>query len=317
MKYDIYFHGGCFDGAASAAMLLWFLRQRGDSYGKFIPLTHPIDKKWWRKFSSKNQFAVVDITYHPKAAIWFDHHPTTFIDKKWEKNFKPDLWHQLDTKSPSCTSLIYRHLIKNFKIRQPQYIAELARWLDITDAAGFKNVKEALSIKPPAMQIAKSFVDLKPPVSYAKLVILALSELPLAKVAKLKGVRKRFLKHKNGIKKSWPEIKKRLVLKDKVAILYGMSKRLTAARFAPYYFYPKSKYSVRMLKRGKFFVLSVGINPWNRPKNQAHIGKYLEKQFTNAAGAGGHSVAGAAAFKTKPEALEAAITIADYLNKHV
>src|SRR3989344_2805305 len=258
MKYDIYFHGGCFDGAASAAMLLWFLRQRGDSYGKFIPLTHPIDKKWWRKFSSKKPFAVVDITYHPKAAIWFDHHPTTFIDKKWEKNFKPDLWHQLDTKSPSCTSLIYRHLIKNFKIRQPQYITELARWLDITDAAGFKNVKKA-----------------------------------------------------------WPEIKKRLVLKDKVAILYGMSKRLTAARFAPYYFYPKSKYSIRILKRGRFFVLSVSINPWNRPKNQAHIGKYLEKRFTNAVSAGGHSVAGAAAFKTEKEALEAASKIADYLNKHV
>ena len=317
MKYDIYFHGGCFDGAASVATLLYFLRLRGDSYGKFIPLTHPVNKNWWKKLKMKNPSAIVDITHHPLAAIWFDHHPTTFIDKKWEKNFKPDLWHQLNTKSPSCTSLIYRHLTKNFKIRPPKYITELARWLDITDAAGFKNVKEALSLKPPAMQIAKSFVDLKPPASYAKSVILALSESPLAKVAKLKEVRKRFLKHKNGIKKSWPEIKKRLVLKDKVAILYGMSKRLTAARFAPYYFYPESKYSVRILKRGKFFVLSVGINPWNRPKNQAHIGRYLEKSFSNAVSAGGHSVAGAAAFKTKKEALEAVSKIADYLNNHV
>lgn len=265
----------------------------------------------------KNPSAIVDITYHPKAAVWFDHHPTTFIDKKWEKNFKPDLWHQLDTKSPSCAGLIYRHFIKASKAKPPKYIKELARWLDITDGAGFKNVKEALSLKPPAMQIAKSFIDLKPPVSYAKLVILALSQMPLAEVAKLKPVHKRFLKHKNGIKKSWPEIKKRLVLKDKVAILYGMSKRLTAARFAPYYFYPKSKYSVRVLKRGKFFILSVGINPWNRPKNQAHIGWYLEKSFSNAVSAGGHSVAGAAAFKTKKEALEAASKIADYLNRHV
>lgn len=317
MKYDIYFHGGCFDGAASAAMLLWFLRRRGDSYGKFIPLTHPINKKWWRKLSSQKPFAVVDITYHPKAAIWFDHHPTTFIDKKWEKNFKNDQWHQLDTKSPSCAGLIYRHFTKILKIKPPKYIREMARWLDITDGAGFKNVKEALSLKPPAMQIAKSFVDMKPPVSYAKLLILALSKIPLAKVARLKPVRKRFLKHKIGMKKSWPEIKKRLVLKNSVSILYGMSKRLTAARFAPYYFYPKSKYSVRMLKRGKFFILSVGINPWNRPKNQAHIGRYLEKSFANAISAGGHSVAGAISFRTKKESLEAAVKIADYLNKHV
>lgn len=298
-------------------MLLRFLKQRGDSYGKFIPLTHPINKKWWKSLKMKNPSAIVDIIYHPKAKIWFDHHPTTFIDKKWEKNFREDLWHKLNTKSPSCTGLIYRHFTKELKIQPPKHIKEMARWLDITDAAGFKNVKEALSLKPPAMQIAKSFIDLKPPVSYAKFVILALSKMPLAEVAKLKPVRKRFLKHKKGIKKSWPEIKKRLVLKDNVAILYGMSKRLTAARFAPYYFYPKSKYSIRMLKRGEFFVLSVGINPWNRPKNQAHIGRYLEKNFKNAVSAGGHSVAGAAAFRTKNEALEAALKIADYLNKHV
>ena len=317
MKYDIYFHGGCFDGAASAAMLLYFLRLRGDSYGKFIPLTHPVNKKWWRKLKMKNPSAIVDITYHPGAAIWFDHHPTTFIDKKLEKNFRPDLWHELNTKSPSCAGLIYRHLTKKLKTTPPKYIQDLAHWLDITDGAGFKNVKEALSLKPPAMQIAKSFIDLKPPVSYAKLLIFALSKMPLAKVARLKQVRKRFLKHKLGFKKSWPEIKKRLVLKNNVSILYGMSKRLTAARFAPYYFYPKSKYSVRMLRRGKFFILSVGINPWNRPKNQAHIGRYLEKGFINAVSAGGHSVAGAAAFKTEKEALEAASKIADYLNKHV
>ena len=312
MKYDIYFHGGCFDGVASAAMLLYFLRQRGNSYGKFIPLTHPVNKKWWKKLKMQNHSIITDILYHPKAKIWFDHHPTTFIDKKWEKNFKSDQWHVLNIKSPSCTGLIYRHLTKVLKVRPSKYIKDLAYWLDITDGARFKNVKEALSLKPPAMQIAKSFIDLKPPVSYAKLLILALSKMPLAKVAKLKEVRKRFLKHKRGIKKSWPEIKKRLVLKDKVAILYGMSKRLTAARFAPYYFYPKAKYSIRILKRGKFFVLSVGINPWNRPKNQAHIGKFLAKQY----GGGGHAVAGSASFKKKSDALRETLKIADYLNKH-
>lgn len=312
MKYDIYFHGGCFDGAASAAMLLWFLRQRGDGYGKFIPLTHPVDKKWWKSLKMKRSSAVVDIIYHPKAAIWFDHHPTTFIDKKWEKNFRPDLWHKLDAKSPSCAGLIYRHLTKTLKIKPPKYIKELAHWADYIDRARFKSVKEAMGFKPAALRVAKSFVDKKPPLSYAKLLIKALSEKPLGFVDKLKPVCKRFLKHKRDFKKAMPEIKKRLVLRGKATILYGMQRRLAGARFAPYYFYPKSKYSVRILRRDNKYVLSVGQNPWNPPR-RPRIGQYLEKKY----GGGGHSVAGSATFKTKNEALEAVIKIADYLNKHV
>ena len=322
MRYDIYFHGGCFDGAASAAMLLYFLRLRGDDYGKFIPLTHPINKKWWKKLKPKNQMAIVDIIYHPKAAIWFDHHPTTFIDKKWEKNFKNDKNHVLNDGSPSCTGLIYRHFTKKFppkadkplaeKIGPPKRIKNLAHWADIIDRARFGSAKEAMGFGSAALRIAKSFVDKKPSLDYAKLLIKALSEKPLAFVEKFKPVRTRFLKHKRDLKKSLPEIKKRLVLRGKVVVLYGMEKRLAGARFASYYFYPQAKYSVRILKRDNNYVLSVGQNPWNPPKRPM-IGQYLEKKY----GGGGHSVAGSAAFTKKSDALREALNIADYLNKHV
>ena len=319
MKYDIYFHGNCFDGAASAATLSHFLKLRGDSYGKFIPLTHPVNKKWWRKLKMKSPSAVVDITYHPRAKIWFDHHPTTFIDKRWEKDFKAsDIklltsnFKILDTKSPSCTGLIFRHFTKNFEIKAPKHIKELAKWADIIDRARFKNAREAMGFQQAALRIAKSFVDKKPSLSYAKLLIKALSEKSMIFIDKLKPVRIRFLKHKRDFKKSMPEIKKHLVLRGKVTILYGMNKRLAGARFASYYFYPQSKYSVRILKRGNKHVLSVGQNPWNPPRHP-RIGQYLEKKY----GGGGHSVAGSAAFTKKNDALREALNIADYLNKHV
>ena len=319
MKYDIYFHGGCFDGVASAAMLLWFLRQRGDDYKKFTPLTHPVDKKWWRALKMKNPSAITDILYHPKASIWFDHHPTTFIEKKWEEKFRKDDRHVLDTTSPSCTSLIYRHYTKNKNFKIPKHIKDLVRWADIIDRnllEVYHTPKDAVNLISGAVGVAKSFVDKKPSVAYAKFLIKALCEMPFSKIVKLLPVKKRINIHKSRLKKSFGGIEERLVLYGSTAILYGMSKMLTGARFAPYYFYPEAKYSIRILKRGRFYVASVGINPWNKPKNLAHIGKFLAKNYGKIS-AGGHAVAASASFGSKKEVLEGAISIADYLNKHV
>src|SRR3989344_1206192 len=117
MKYDIYFHANCLDGAASAAVLKYFLNLQGDDFENYVPLKHPVNKNKWKKLKAKNPIAITDILYHPKAAIWFDHHPTSFMDKKWEKRFKPDKWHVLDTKSPSCTGLILRTISRYFKLK--------------------------------------------------------------------------------------------------------------------------------------------------------------------------------------------------------
>lgn len=313
MKYDIYFHGGCFDGAASAAILLYFLRLRGDGYGKFIPLTHPVDKKWWRKLKMKNPSAIVDILYHPKAKIWFDHHPTTFIDKKWEKNFQPDLKHKLNVKSPSCAGLIYRHFTKTLKIKVPKYLRDLASWVDITDRAQFGSVKEALNLNPPAMQIG-FYLDsvAKMPVSRQKNLIRLLSEMPLYSAAKTTWIRNGFLKYKKRFDESLRKVKNMLILRGNMVFLNSMGKELVGTRWMPYFFYPKSNYSIRLVKHGKNFVLSVGSNPWNRSKNPAHIGRFLEKRY----GGGGHAVVGSAPFRTKKEALREVSNITDYLNKH-
>lgn len=313
MKYYIYFHGGCFDGVASAAMLLYFLRLQGDEYSKFIPLTHPIDKKWWKNLKMKNPSAIVDISYHPKAAIWFDHHPTAFIEKTWEKKFRGNKWHVLDIKSPSCTGLIYRHLTKVLKVKPPKYISDLVKWADKIDRALFSSPKEAMSLKEPALQVSRSMFERNPPLSYQKYLIHTLSSASLKDISKLPKVKSRFLKYKKEFRKSLPKLRKSIKLIGKVAFADYVGKKLIGMRFAPYYFYPKIHYSMRLIKYGNNFIISAGLNKWNAPKKLANIGKFLEKKY----GGGGHAYAGSASFRTKKEALFEAKKIADYLNMNV
>lgn len=317
MKYDIYFHGGCFDGVASAAILKYFLNLRGDDFRKYIPMTHPIDKNEWKKNSMKNPSSITDILYHPKAAIWFDHHPTAFMDKKWKKNFRKDKWHAFDISSPSCSGLIYRHFTKYLKIKAPKYIKDLAHWADITDSANFVSPKAAFDMKPPAMQIG-FYLDSADtlPASRQKLLINLLSKKALDKVANQSWLKKDFLKYKKKLEKSLKIMKNKLVFFKNTVFLENLKRELTGTRFAPYYFYPKSNYSIRLSTRGKFYVVSAGLNKWNPPKRQANIGNFLKKNY-NQISAGGHSFAGSASFKTKKEALEAIPKIIAYLNKHV
>src|SRR5271155_4749866 len=109
MLYDIYFHND-FDGRASAAVMLAFLRSRGDDIEHFIPVKYDIipvgTKKQWLddKFLEKNKLfrgkhnpaIIVDFPYHPQAAFWFDHHLRPFRKPGWEKKFKSDREHRYD-----------------------------------------------------------------------------------------------------------------------------------------------------------------------------------------------------------------------------
>src|SRR5882672_7372494 len=101
MLYDLYFHDD-FDGHAASAVVLAFLRSRGDDAGHFVPVKYDIIPEWLdedffnkhKLFKGKRNLAVVvDFPYHPKAAFWFDHHLLPFRKKVWGDKFKPDQSH--------------------------------------------------------------------------------------------------------------------------------------------------------------------------------------------------------------------------------
>lgn len=315
MKYDIYFHGGCFDGAASAAVLLYFLRKRGDGYRNYKPQLYPVNEKKWRAMKLRYPSIIVDYLYHPRAAIWFDHHPTTFIDKRWEKNFRPDEWHCIVAPYPSSTGLLVRHLQKHFGFKPPAHLRELAYWLDIIDSAGFSSSRQLYNFKLPAIQIMTALdyeAKQKLSLSFYKKLIGDLSRYPLKRVAKMTRIRKNCKTYYKLFRKSLPVFKKSMVLRKNTVILDASAPNLVGARFIGFHYHPKAEYGIRIIKSGNNFSLGIGENPWHRPRKKRHIGRFLRKTFGSSSG--GHQYVGAARFRTKSEALQAIEKILKFLN---
>ena len=312
MKYDIYFHND-FDGVASAAILLNFLRSRGDGFLEYKAVHFPVSSNW-ADLKFKNPTIIVDFLYHPKAIFWFDHHPTAFLTPAWKKNFRQTKFHHWDASYKSCCHLVLDRLIKNFNFKPPKYFRELALWLDKTDGAVYSSIKEAMNVKLPAIQIGLSFegqYQKEKGIDYFKEIIEALSRQSFKKVAQLPSVQARFKEYKKKLQSSLNFFKRNLVLYQKTAFIDESVKDVLGLRYAAYYFYPEIFYCVRLIKHSKKFSVSVGSNPWRRPTSKVHIGHFLNKYQ-----GGGHQYVGRANFETKQDALKAIKDIIKTLNKN-
>ena len=308
MKYAIYFHGECDDGIASAAVLSYILRQRGDSVSTLVPMSFPRTPTIWKKTRFKKPFAIVDFLYHPDAAIWFDHHPTEFFVTEWKRDFISDDMRMLDATRPSCTGFIVAHA-RTIGSVLPKRFSELARWLDIFDAARFKSPKEALRLRYPAEQIHAALSEDNSE-SFQRFLVVQLRDRSLAEVARHPRVRKQFLAYKKKFDRSIAELRTRFVVENGVAFADVSDRSLVGSRFAAFLFYPRLRYVVRLVRHARYEI-SVGSNPWRRPKNGVHIGNLLRERY----GGGGHQYVGGAGFPTKAKALQAAREIVQYLQR--
>ena len=312
MTYDIYFHDD-FDGRASAAVMFDFLRSRGDDILHYVPVDFDIQAHYLKDnfftahklFRGKrNPAIVVDFIYHPKAALWFDHHATAFKRDDWKKSFHASKCRQWHPDYFSCCHAVLDALIKDFGYHPPARIRELARWLDVIDGARYVSAKQTIEKKEPAFQLGAFIEDgnLKNEKENA-FFIASLADHSMQSMVKDRAVQKSIHKNRNETKAGLAYYKKHLKVHGVIAEIEIPTNRFLSLRFAPFYFYPKLLYAVRVVKREGFFKLSLGVNPWMRGKTTVHIGEFLKKHFR---GAGGHKNVGAAEFETK-EALARAV----------
>jgi hypothetical protein len=319
MKYDIFFHDDL-DGRASAAVILDFLRSRGDNAQRFIPLDYTIKPQWGKlNFfevnklikGKRNPSIVLDFRYHPKATFWFDHHPTTFLTKNWEKNFRPSKFHNFDPKAPSCCGQVMHSLVKNFSYKPPRHIKELVHWLDIIDGGNFKSARQTIDIKEPAIQI-DAFIENEThgSKSLAWLIEL-LSTKPLNRIASDSRVKSAVTKMKITRKQSLEFYRSKLQIYEKGVLSIDLSRLKTdELRFAPFYLQPKSRYAVILKKSRGYYHFTVSVNPWQRKKSKVHIGQLLTKY-----GGGGHKNVGGLETKTRQNADRIANELIEYLKK--
>ncbi len=310
MKYDAYFHND-FDGRASTAVLLSFLRSRGDDIEHYVPVDFDMEEQYLKNdFFGANPAIVVDFFYHPGTAFWFDHHSTTFKKKSWQRSFKPSKFHVLDPAYPSCCHLVYDSLRKNFGWKPPRNLAELVKWTDVIDAARYASPKQTIAIKEPALEVDAFIDETRKDTKAAGWMVKLFAEKPLPYIARLPKVRKVAARVRKENQKALVFYKRNLRVFGKATFIDLTKFRLPVLRYAPYYLFPKIVYGVRFTMKGKFYHIGVGANPWLRGANKVHLGEMLKEY-----GGGGHKGAGAVDFKTRAKALRAADGIIKFLNR--
>ncbi len=310
MKYNLYIHND-FDGLASATVLYDFLNQRDDTVASCTPMHyHPDLKLQWPDYVFDEPFIVLDFLYHPKAAWWFDHHPTTFISADWQQNFVPDSQHVFDEMAYSCCSLVMKSLQKHFKYQPPAHIIELAKWLDIIDAARYVSVQQAIERKEPALQFL-SLIDSIYADGKGLEMIQQLATGPIESIIQAPRAQKIIAEEYQQRQQATDLLQQKCELHNRVIYADITETTVHVPRFLEYWLYPEAIYSVVLKRKGDVFHGTVGKNPWQTVSKEIHLGD-LVRQY----GGGGHkNVAGFEA-KSHETLVRIGKDIVEYLNYH-
>jgi hypothetical protein len=290
---EVAYHGNCFDGCASAALVSRFLRERtAFDAVRFVALTHGQGNPFGPDAFGGDVNACVDFRYSPSPRLhwWFDHHASAFPTPEDRAAFERDasdrkFW---DPKAPSCAGFIARTLAARFAWR-PAGLEELVRWAEVIDAAAFESPAQAVELAEPALRIMTLLEATRDP-SVPTRIIEAMAEgRPLAEIVAAPWAAEPLApilaRHRQAI-----EVVKRLAGIEGGVVSFDLSETgiESANKFLSYFLYPDAAYTVVVTRDAKRTKVSVGSNPWSRPARPHDISKLCEKY-----GGGGHPVVGA------------------------
>ena len=289
-----------FDGMVSAAVLATLLRERTGDEIAWSSVNYD-QRNDWENFSKDEEFAIVDFHFHPRAAYWFDHHPTTFLTPELRAQYAPsDRWNWDET-SPSCPPLILRHAEEHWGATTSERFREMAEWSDIVDAARYKDVEQAVFGDAPALRITRA-LTVAPTSEWLDELVGALSEGTLEDVANRPSVEKAFQRASRNRDKALEQFPPTVEYKKDGVLLYDASShKIRRERFAAFYHHPDIFYSVGVIPTRAGFHVSAGENPWRKSPVSVHIGEIMETY-----GGGGHKAVGGA----NPADLQAARLVA-------
>jgi hypothetical protein len=292
MHLSILYHGNCFDGCASAALLGRFLseRQRLDGV-RHQPMAHGQGDPFPPGAFDGPLNACVDFRYSPSPGLhwWFDHHQSAFVSPADRAAFEADRSGQKfwDPAAPSCTGFIHRTLRDRFGWEAKE-LEELVRWADVIDAARFPSAAVAVRLEEPALRIMTMLEATRDP-ALPDRVIAAMRTRPLAEIAGapwLAGPLAPVLERHRETVALYRELAR--VERGVVEVDLGDTPVEAANKFIAYDLYPDARYTVVVSKDAKRTKVSVGSNPWPRVPRTHDLAKLCERY-----GGGGHPVVGA------------------------
>jgi hypothetical protein len=292
MVLTLLYHGNCFDGCASAALLGRFLSERQRLEGiRHLPMAHAQGNPFAPGLFDGPLNACVDFRYstHPALHWWFDHHASAFMSPADQATFlaRASSQHFWDPTAPSCTGFIAGTLRDRFGW-EGRGLEELIRWADLIDAARFPSAAVAVRLEEPALKL---------------MTLLEATQDPAIPDRIIEGMRTRSLAQL--VAQPWVAgALAPLLARHQAAIeLYRQLARLergvvrvdllgtgleSANKFIAYDLFPEARYTVVLSEDRKRTKVSVGSNPWPRVPRTHDIAALCQRY-----GGGGHPVVGA------------------------
>ena len=158
MKVRVLYHDHCFDGAASAAFVTRFLREKFYPGAEFsyTGLAHRADQLFEDSLFDGDANVIVDFKYatHPNLTWWFDHHQSAFLSPEDAEHFRRDQSTRklFDPSYRSCTKFISTVVREQYGFEAPD-LEELVTWADVVDGALYESAKAAVEMNEPAMKL--------------------------------------------------------------------------------------------------------------------------------------------------------------------
>ena len=279
----LYLHFPCFDGLISAVLASDLLEQQGWSFKRFRQVNYHLRARWASERLDPHS-AVVDFLYHPDAQFWADHHSTTFLFDRlrldYERRRNPSLLY--DSSASSCSLLIWRSFSSSFIANKDRY-HEMAEWADRIDSARYNNVEEAILGNSPPLAIHRSLA-IRAGAAYCEFLVRALRRERLEDVAQLRRVRNRATESRALTEAGLDRVRGSIHLEDGDIAFFSVrpDRHEIVSRYAPFYFFPRARYSLGLVRNEDGAKITAMRNPWLE-FNSIPLGRMFEHY-----GGGGH-----------------------------
>jgi hypothetical protein len=289
------YHGHCFDGMSSAAVLTHLLRAREGaalSFG-FRGLDHqPGGSHVPEAILSGRINAVVDFRYTMSERLtwWFDHHISGIVGDDERAHFEADHSGRkfFDPGYGSCCKLIADIAQREFG-HDLSEMRELIHWADIIDAARFADAQMAVELREPALQLMTVIEAHGDDAFIAPRIEQLAAGTSLGELAAAESVQKLFAPLYEEHQRTCEAIRARASV-DAGVVQFDLvgSGQDRYNKFIPYFLFPQSRYCVAVTASRSRAKVSVGSNPW-APVPRTHNIAAICATY----GGGGHEVVGA------------------------
>ncbi|HEX7476365.1 MAG TPA: hypothetical protein VF331_01025 [Polyangiales bacterium] len=289
------YHGHCFDGMASAAVLTRLLRhvEGTDLRFSYRGLDHQPGGSHVPETVLCGQLnAVVDFRYttSPKLGWWFDHHHSGVVGDLEREHLAGDHSGRkfFDPSYGSCCKLIADTASTRFGCTLPE-LEELVRWADVIDAARFSSPAVAVELREPALQLMTVIEAYGDDAFLAPRIAALASGASLSELATTAQVQRLFAPLHEQHQRQCAVIAARATVQQGVVLfdLVGSGDD-RYNKFIPYWLFPQSCYCVAVTASKSRAKVSVGSNPWAPLPRTHNIAEICARY-----GGGGHAVVGA------------------------